>query len=164
MAWRLSGQKEVSRHQTRLQLVLLHVYTTCYDSQDRQSHPRCSNPHCHSSSLPVSIHSNHNMFTIRIAYTIFASVSIVLAGIDTPPTLTSRGRGLLSDEPLARIKRQNNAPCRPGQYYTTRCKTCTAGHFCPDGQNRNQCGAGAYSATGATQCTLCPRGTFSAST
>ena len=164
VAWQPGGQKGVSRRQTRLQLVLLHVYTTFYDFQDRQSYPRRSNPYCYSSSLHASLHSNDNMFTIRIAYTIFASISVVLAGIDAPPTLTSPGRGLLSDEPLTRLKRQSNAPCRPGQYYTTKCKACTAGYSCPDGQNRNPCGAGAYSGPSATQCTLCPKGTFSNST
>ena len=153
------------RIQTRLQLALFH---TLHDLRflvlsvpfSLVHYPA----HWPSSSQHDLIHHNDNMFTTRIAYMLLASVSIALANIDAPPTLTSRGRGLLSDEPLARLKRQKNAPCSPGQYYTTRCKTCTAGYSCPDGQNRVHCGAGAYSGPGATQCTLCPKGTYSDST
>ena len=44
-------------------------------------------------------------------------------------------RALLpNDDAVATLRRR--APCRPGQYYTTRCRQCTAGSYCPDGQVR----------------------------
>jgi len=104
------------------------------------------------------------VFLSLLAFTAstFASTS------DSPVSLFGResnlsSRGLLpNEEPAIRVLTKR-APCSPGKYYTTRCKTCTAGYSCPDGQNRVSCGAGAYSEPGATQCTLCPYGTFSGS-
>jgi len=47
--------------------------------------------------------------------------------------LTARAL-LPNDDAVATLRRR--APCRPGQYYTTRCRQCTAGSSCPDGQVR----------------------------
>lgn len=47
--------------------------------------------------------------------------------------LTARAL-LPDDDAVATLHRR--APCRPGQYYTTRCRQCTAGSYCPDGQVR----------------------------
>lgn len=96
--------------------------------------------------------------------------------------LTARAL-LPNDDTVAALRRR--APCRPGQYFTSRCRSCTSGSYCPDGQvrvlamirlwypnlfspppllqNRFDCGAGAYSGPGASRCTLCPYGTFSSS-
>ena len=96
------------------------------------------------------------------------TASTVASTSDSPASLFGRdsnlsSRGLLpNEEPAIRVLTKR-APCSPGNYYTTRCKACTAGYSCPDGQNRVACGAGAYSAPSATQCTLCPYGTFSGS-
>ena len=96
------------------------------------------------------------------------TTSAVASTSDSPASLFGRdsnlsSRGLLpNEEPAIRVLTKR-APCTPGKYYTTRCKACTAGYSCPDGQNRVSCGAGAYSAPSATQCTLCPYGTFSGS-
>ena len=48
--------------------------------------------------------------------------------------LTARAL-LPNDDGVAALRRR--APCKPGQYYTTRCRACTAGSYCPDGQVRN---------------------------
>lgn len=105
----------------------------------------------------------------RLAFSLLAFAASTLASTSEPPislfgrdtNLSSRGL-LPNEEPAVRVLAKR-APCTPGKYYTTRCKTCTAGYSCADGQNRVTCGAGAYSDPGATQCTLCPRGTFSSS-
>ena len=47
--------------------------------------------------------------------------------------LTARAL-LPNDDVVATLRRR--APCSPGQYYTTRCRQCTAGSYCPDGQVR----------------------------
>ena len=47
--------------------------------------------------------------------------------------LTARAL-LPKDDVVATLRRR--APCSPGQYYTTRCRQCTAGSYCPDGQVR----------------------------
>ncbi len=45
------------------------------------------------------------------------------------------GRALLpNDDAVATLRRR--APCAPGKYFTTRCRDCTAGSYCPDGQVR----------------------------
>src|SRR5258706_8636263 len=105
----------------------------------------------------------------RIFFSLLAfTASTVAYTSDSPTPLFGResnlsSRGVLpNEEPAIRVLTKR-APCNPGQYYTTRCKTCTTGYSCPDGQNRVSCGAGAYSGPGATQCTLCPYGTFSGS-
>jgi hypothetical protein len=44
-------------------------------------------------------------------------------------------RALLpSDDSTVTLSRR--APCKPGSYFTTRCRQCTAGSHCPDGQVR----------------------------
>jgi hypothetical protein len=96
------------------------------------------------------------------------TASTIASTSDSPMSLFGResnlsSRGLLPDEEPAIRVLTKRAPCSPGKYYTTRCKSCTAGYSCPDGQNRVSCGAGAYSEPGATQCTLCPYGTYSGS-
>ena len=105
----------------------------------------------------------------RLAFSLLAfAVSTLASTSDSPISLFGRdsnfsSRGLLpNEEPAVRVLTKR-APCSPGKYYTTRCKTCTAGYSCPDGQNRVTCGAGAYSGPGAKECTLCPNGTFSSS-
>ena len=97
----------------------------------------------------------------------FTASTVAYTG-DSPTSLFGRGSNLSSrgvlpiEEPAIRVLTKR-APCKPGQYYTTRCRACTTGYSCPDGQNRVQCGAGAYSGPSATECTLCPYGTFSGS-
>jgi len=49
--------------------------------------------------------------------------------------LTARALLPNDDDVVATLRRR--APCQPGQYYTTRCRQCTSGSYCPDGQVRS---------------------------
>jgi hypothetical protein len=51
--------------------------------------------------------------------------------------LTARAL-LPNDDTVATLRRR--APCQPGRYFTTRCRQCTSGSYCPDGQVRTLLG------------------------
>ena len=151
--------------------MVLRIVSLCWSTARQQlynrSHPKHQDQHTF--LLHLVRFSERDTMSGRFLFSLLTFTASTVASMsDSPSSLFGResnlsSRGLLpNEEPAIRVLTKR-APCSPGQYYTTRCRTCTAGYSCPDGQNRVSCGAGAYSAPGATQCTLCPYGTYSGS-
>jgi hypothetical protein len=91
-------------------------------------------PHVPASPSPVPFSNMHRYFALAV---VLAASTWASASVEFEDGFVGEltGRALLpNDDVVATLRRR--APCNPGQYYTTRCRQCTAGNYCPDGQVR----------------------------
>jgi len=93
---------------------------------------RCNLPTSQPAPFHFSIMHRYFALAVVLAASTWASASVEFED-GFVGELTARAL-LPNDDAIAPLRRR--APCSPGQYYTTRCRQCTAGSYCPDGQVR----------------------------